>query len=280
MSIQLNIASTTMRELQKKIDNIANNIANVNTIGYKSNQTNFSDALVLSIEKQVGNKNEVGRLTPYGLRIGMGTKASQTSINTTQGSFQQTGRELDFAIQGNNSYFRVSSEGKIYYTRDGSFQVQPVLNSNQVALVTSNGDYVLDMNNEPIVFDNDFKQIYLNPNGTLQITYNNPNKETTNFQLSLALVDRPNLLERMGSNKFSLNTTETEAVQSGILEIVSLNERNDGSLAIQQGMLEMSNVDLTEEMTELISTQRLLQSQSRALTIADDMLGLTNSMRS
>ncbi len=275
----MNSATTSMRALQQKIDVIANNISNVNTTGYKRQEANFSDTLVQSIERQAGAQNEIGRLTPNGLRIGSGANIVQTTIRTEQGSIQQTDRNLDFMIQGDAGYFRVASQGNTYYTKDGSFQVQPIPNSDQVNLVTSSGDSVLGINNRPIAFDGDYDTIKVNENGTLVVSYKNPAKQPTEYQLSIADINRPNLLEKIGANRYQLPGTEAEQVAAGSMQIVNLAEQNDGSIRINQGALEMSNVNLTEEMAELISTQRLFQSQGRAISFADDMMGLVNTIR-
>jgi flagellar basal-body rod protein FlgG len=280
MNIQLNTATTSMRELQKKIDIIANNISNINTTGYKRSEANFSDALVHSIERQAGSANEIGRKTPNGLRVGAGAIIAQTSIRTDQGSSMKTDRELDFMIQGESGFFRVASQGNVFYTKDGSFQVQPILNSNQLNLMTSTGENVLDSNNQPIAFDGDYKAITVNANGTLEVTYKNPSKQPDTFQLSIADINRPNLLEKTGANKYRLEGTEAEHIANGTLQVVNLAQQNNGTIKVSQGALEMSNVDMTEEMTELISTQRLLQSQGRAISFADDMMGLVNTIKS
>lgn len=275
----MNTASNTMGELQKKIDSIANNIANVNTNGYKRQEASFSDALVQSIEKQVGPQNEIGRITPYGLRIGTGAILSQTATRNEQGSIRQTDRPLDFMIQGESAYFRVASEGNTFYTKDGSFQVQPVLNSNQVSLVTANGDAVLGADNQPIVFDNDYDSIQLTGNGTLEISYKDPAKQAAEIQLGIAQINRPNSLEKIGDNLLRLTGTEAEQLANGNLELIDLSQQNDGSISIKQGALEASNVELADEMTELIATQRLFQSQGRAISYADDMMGLVNTIK-
>lgn len=279
MSIQMNTAASTMRELQKKVDVIANNISNVNTTGYKRLEANFSDTLVQSIERQAQPQQEVGRITPYGIRIGSGAKVAQTSIRSEQGSILATDRPLDFMIQGDSGYFRVASEGMTRYTRDGSFQLQPVLNSNQVRLVTSSGDSVLTSNDQPIIFDGDYEAIKVSENGTIQVTYKDPLKQPAQFQLSIAKINRPNLLEKVGGNLFQLPGTEAEQIANGTLQVINLAQQNDRSIKIKQGALELSNVDLTEEMTELIATQRLIQSQGRAISFADDMMGLVNTIR-
>ncbi|AIY04086.1 flagellar hook-basal body protein [Planococcus sp. PAMC 21323] len=279
MNIQMNTASNTMSELQKKLDLISNNIANVNTNGYKRQEASFSDALVLSLEKQVGQKNEVGRITPYGLRIGAGAILSQTAVRNDQGSVKQTDRPLDFMIQGESAYFRIESDGNTLYTKDGSFQVQPILNSPQVSLVTANGDAVLGANNQPIVFDADFDNIHLNGRGALEISYKDPDKQPTEIQMGLAQINRQSSLAKVGENKFRLTGTEAEQIANGNLQLINLSQPNDGSIQIKQNALEMSNVDLTDEMTELITTQRLFQSQGRAISYADDMMGLVNTIK-
>ena len=137
MNIQMNAASSSMRELQKKIDMIANNVANVNTTGYKKQEANFADTPPHSVNKQAGPANDIGRSTPNGLRIGGGTLLSDGITRHSLGQMQETGRELDFAIDSPNSYFRTSNEEGIYYTRNGSFQAEPIPGSGRLALVTA-----------------------------------------------------------------------------------------------------------------------------------------------
>lgn len=279
MNIQMNSAATSMRELQKKVDTIANNIANVNTGGYKRSEANFADALVQSFEKQAGAQNEIGRSTPNGIRVGSGTVISQTALRTDQGSITKTDRPLDFMIQGEAGFFRVASEGNTFYTKDGSFQLQPAQNGNQVNLVTANGDAVLGSNNVPITFDGDYENIAVNANGTMEVSYKDAAKQPDVFQLSVANISRPDLLQKTGGNLYQLPGTEAEQVANGTLQVLNLAEGNDGTININQGSLEMSNVDLANEMTELIATQRLIQSQSKAISFADDMRGLVNTIR-
>ncbi len=278
MNIQMNTASNSMRELQKKVDIIANNISNVNTHGFKRHEANFSDTLVQSITKQAGAENEIGRLTPNGLRIGSGVKIGQSTLRNEQGALQQTGRELDFNIQG-SGFFRVANGDNVFYTKDGSLHTQPVLNSNRLNLVTANGDAVLDINNNPISFDADYNSIKVSPNGTMEISYKTPGKQADAIQLSIADIARTNLLEKVGGNRYQLPGTEGEQIANGTMRIVDLSAENNGAIRVGQNALEMSNVDMTEEMTELIATQRLIQSQGKAISFADDMMGLVNTIR-
>lgn len=274
----MNSAASSMRELQKKIDTIANNIANVNTTGYKRQEATFADALVQSFEKQAG-PNEIGRQTPNGIRIGAGANISQIALRTNQGSVTETGRELDFMINGEKGFFRIESEGNTYYTKNGSFQLEPSATGEQLNLVTANGESVLGANNQPIAIDNDYDSIKVNQNGTLEVTYKTPGKQADTFQLSIAEINRPDLLQKTGGNLYELPGTEAQQVANGTLQVLNLADGNDGSIRVGQGALEMSNVDLTNEMTELIATQRLLQSQSKAISFADDMRGLVNTIR-
>ncbi|WP_033541486.1 flagellar hook-basal body protein [Planococcus sp. CAU13] len=278
MNIQMNSAASSMRELQKKIDTIANNIANVNTTGYKRQEANFADALVQSFEKQAGPL-ETGRRTPNGIRVGAGANVSQIALRTNQGSAIQTGRELDFMITGETGFFRVESEGNTYYTKNGSFNLVPNAAGNQLNLITANGEGVLGANNQPISIDSDYDKITVNENGTLDVTYKTAGKPADAFQLSIAEITRPDLLQKTGGNLYELPGTEAEQVANGTLQVLNLANGNDGSIRVGQGSLEMSNVNLTDEMTELIATQRLLQSQSRAISFADDMRGLVNTIR-
>ncbi|WP_053360843.1 flagellar hook-basal body protein [Bacillus sp. FJAT-27251] len=279
MSIQFHSAATTMRELQKKVDTIANNISNVNTTGYKRREASFSDTLVHSIERQAGPQHELGRNTPLGLRVGSGAKMAQTILRSEQGSVLKTDRPLDFMIEGSSGFFRVDAGGGVQYTRDGSFQLQPVLNSGQVRLTTSSGNSVLGNNNLPIIFDGDYDTIKADANGTIQVTFKDSAKPAAEFQLSVARVNRPGILEKTGSNLFQLPGDEAEQIASGTLQVINLAQGNDGSITVKQGALEASNVDMGEEMTELVATQRLIQSQGRAISFGDDMMGLVNTIR-
>lgn len=270
MNIQMNAASGTMRELQKKIDLIANNVANVNTTGYKKQEANFADTLLHSVTKQAGAAHEIGRSTPAGLRIGGGALLSESITRHTQGQYQETGRELDFAIQSPDGYFRISNEDGFFYTRDGSFQTEAIPGSNRLALVTSSGDSVLGADGVPITFRSGYRELTIGENGTVSTSY--PGQGTETFQLGMAQINRTAALEKAGSNRYRLTGTEAGQLANGTLQWAAF--------PVAQGSLETSNVDLTSEMTELIATQRLLQSQGRAISFADDMMGLVNTMKS
>ncbi|MCA0170579.1 flagellar hook-basal body protein [Bacillus sp. RAR_GA_16] len=264
MNIQMATASSSLSQTQKKMDTIANNIANVNTAGYKSREATFQNLLTQTYANQTGEEAEPGRITPENLRVGFGSKVGLTTLRNEQGAAQETGRDLDVMLEGENVYFRVQNGDAINYTRDGSFEIQ---NQNGVfSLVTSRGNTVLDPNGNEITFGANPSQVSISETGELVATDANGNEQT--YQLSIAKIDRPQALVNVGGNEFSL--------QNGELELVVI----DGEeFKTRQGFLEMSNVDLTNETTEMISTQRLLQFQSQAIKMADEMMGLANTIK-
>lgn len=270
MNIQMNAASSSMRELQKKIDTIANNVANVNTTGYKKQEATFADALLHSVTKQAGPANEIGRSTPDGLRIGSGMLISDSITRHSLGQMQQTGGDLDFAIQSPNGYFRIAEGDDIYYTRDGSFQTEPLPGTGRLALVTASGASVLGADGNPITLAAGYDELKIGSDGAVTASYADLPAET--FQLGMAQVNRSALLEKAGDNRYRLPGTEAEQIAAGALQLAQF--------PVSHGFLETSNVDMTTEMTELIATQRLFQSQGRAISFADDMMGLVNTMKS
>ena len=258
MNIQMATASSSLSQTQKKMDTIANNIANVNTAGYKSREATFQNLLTRTYENQTGEANEPGRQTPENLRVGFGSKVGLTTLRYEQGSAQETGRELDVMLEGENVYFRVQNGEDIHYTRDGSFEFQ---NENDaLTLVTSSGNPVLDVNGNAITFATNPGKLSISDEGALQAE----NGQT--FQLSVVKINRPQSLINEGGNEFYLNAADGNAVISE-------------EFKTRQGFLEMSNVDLTKQTTDMISTQRLLQFQSQAIKMADEMMGLANTIK-
>ncbi|MDP4551458.1 flagellar hook-basal body protein [Alkalihalobacillus macyae] len=258
MNIQMATASSSLSQTQKKMDTIANNIANVNTAGYKSREATFQNLLTRTYENQTGEAAEPGRQTPENLRVGFGSKVGLTSLRYEQGSAQETGRELDVMLEGENVYYRVQNGEDIHYTRDGSFEFQN--ENNALTLVTSSGNAVLDVNGNAITFATNPGKLSISDQGDIQAE----NGQT--FQLSVAKINRPQSLVNEGGNEFSLNVADGNAVVSE-------------EFKTRQGFLEMSNVDLTKQTTDMISTQRLLQFQSQAIKMADEMMGLANTIK-
>ena len=269
-------ATNTLSQLQKQMDIISNNLANVDTTGFKSRQATFNDLLFNQFNNQPDAKAEVGRLTPNGIRQGVGARLGQVQMNGKQGSVKTTGRNLDFAFQTENQYFKVQSskDQTVQYTRDGSFSLSPV-SDNESMLVTSDGNPVLDENNNPITITGDVAKIDVNGTGEMKVSL--ANGGTQSFNLGVVRIDHPQAFEQKGSNLIALPTNTAGAAAASVL--MELTGAQRGQITIGQGMLEQSNVDMSKEMTDLLNVQRSYQFQSRSVTIADQMMGLINGIR-
>ncbi|MCP3761458.1 flagellar hook-basal body protein [Domibacillus sp. A3M-37] len=255
-------AVNTLSQLQKKMDVTSNNVANINTTGYKRSHATFADLIHQQTVNMYRENEDMGRLTPYGIRLGTGAMMAQAQTVGTQGNLEQTGRSLDFGLTKPNQFFKVlvqdeQGNNRVHYTRDGSFSVTSAGGGN-VMLVTSEGHTVLDENNNPIVMAEDDME-----------------KQAAGL-LGLVEVDKPQFLERASASMFVLPENPATA-QNQILRNLNAAERQEAG--IQAGTLEMSNVDFSKEMSDLMVTQRSYQFQSKAISIADQMLGLINGVR-
>jgi flagellar basal-body rod protein FlgG len=275
-------ASNTMTQLQRQLDLISHNMSNVHTTGYKRQEANFSDMLYQQFDNQLNVQLENGRNTPYGIRQGGGAKLAHTNIQMNQGALKKTERLLDAAFTKENFFFKVlvNENGRqaVRYTRDGSFHLASIAN-NRFMLADSQGNAILDQNNKPIMMQGPIQNIRIEPNGNLTVVSAGDNIPDQVFQLGVVQVKKPQLLQGTGNNLFglpdlnALNLTLQDVVQEA-----QGTERSD--LAIRQGVLEESNVDLASEMSELLLTQRSYQFNAKSVSVADQMMGLVNGLRS
>ncbi|MBO8162460.1 MAG: flagellar hook-basal body complex protein [Brevibacillus sp.] len=251
-----------MRGFQTKLDVIGNNIANVNTVGFKKSRVMFQDILSQNVAGVTGPEDgEVGGTNPK--QIGLGTSIASVDVIHTPGSPMTTNLVSDLAIEG-DGFFAVSPGGDdetIYLTRNGSF-TRDALGQ----LVTSQGMFVLDAGGAPIVISREEYVSYsIGKNGV--ITGTTPDGETEEIAtIGMVMVSNPGGLKKVGN---SLYEVTANANPDGEFEIVTPPEANS---AIISGMLEMSNVDLTEEFTEMIVAQRGFQANSRIITTSDTIL--------
>ncbi|MGI8385729.1 flagellar hook-basal body protein [Robertmurraya sp. P23] len=268
-------ATNTLSQLQKQMDIISNNMANVDTNGYKRREATFTDLLVQEFNNQERANKEVNRLTPNGIRQGTGAKLGQAQLIMNQGALKQTGRSLDTAFTKEGQLFKVlvqtNGVNEVQYTRNGALYLSP-LSDTEVMLVNGDGLPVLDENNNPITINGEAKDYNINANGQLTVTKTAGATEV--FNLGVVRVNKPQFLEQRGGNLLGLpaNVAEDEV-------LTELNGGLRAEISLQQGALEQSNVDLSKEMTELINVQRAYQFQSRSVTLADQMMGLVNGIR-
>ena len=272
-------AANTLGQLQNQIDLIGNNMANVDTTGYKRSQASFNDLLTQQFNNQPSEAKELGRQTPLGIRQGTGAKISQSQMVLSQGSLKTTGRDLDAALTKEGQYFTVNVQdgngSETRLTRDGAFYLSPSEgNPNQMMLVTSAGNQVLDETGDPIIVSGSVTDLKISEDGVL--TADTEENGEQSFRLGIVSVQKPQFLERLGGNLLGL-PENAGAAETDIMTALTGNSRNE--ISVKQGMLESSNVDLSKEMTDLITAQRQYQFQSRAITMADQMGGLINGIR-
>ncbi|MEM6392199.1 MAG: flagellar basal-body rod protein FlgG [Planctomycetota bacterium] len=262
----LHSAASGMTALSTQIDVIANNIANVNTTGFKASRANFEDLLYQQRE-QPGVENGDGPQNPALLQVGLGVRVSNTQFDFGQGSIEVTNRSLDLAVEG-DGLFRVTVAGdrtidNVGYTRAGNFFVN---RDNQVVLGNSEGA-ILD---PPIEIPDDAVGISISPDGIF--TAIDSQQNTTELgQIQLATFVNPSGLKSIGGNIF----VETEV--SGPPVVGNPLEGQLGGIA--QGQLEASNADPVTELVSLIKAQRAFELNSQTIQAADETLSVVSNLR-
>lgn len=247
-------AATGMVTQQTNIDVIANNLANVNTAGFKKSRANFED-LIYQTFKHPGTLTTQGTEVPTGIQIGHGAKTTSVQKIFTEGNFKHTGNNLDLAIEGRGFFKITMPDGTEAYTRDGSFK----LNSTG-EIVTADG-YKLSPS---IVIPTDTTNITISEDGTVSVLQAGQTTMTQVGNITLTTFVNPSGLKSIGKNLFK----ETGA--SGTANEVTPGQ--DGSGTISQGFLEMSNVSVVEEMVDMITGQRAYEVNAKTVQTADSML--------
>jgi flagellar basal-body rod protein FlgG len=252
-------SSAGMQSQQLNLDVIANNLANVNTTGFKKSKIEFQD-LLYQTTRAAGAEQGGGNLLPTGLQIGHGSRPVATSKIFTNGELTQTGERLDLAIQGDGFFEVQMPDGTRAYTRDGAFKT-----AADGRITTSDG-LVVQGGFQPIPAGT--TGISISANG--EVTTMGPNGKQT-FRVQLVRFPNASGLESTGRNLYR----ENEA--SGAPELGNPGENGFGELA--QGYLEMSNVKVVEEMVNLIVAQRAYEINSKAVQAADEMMQMSNNLR-
>jgi len=260
MILSLYSSATGMEAQQLNLDTISNNIANVNTSGFKRSKVEFQD-LLYQDRSQAGGQTGSGGTVPTGVSLGNGTKVVSTSKLFTQGQLSETGEEMDIAINGTGFLQVNADDGTTLYTRDGSLKRSPT-----GEIVTSDGKVVTGLGTVP----SDAVSVYFAANG--QITYTlSDGTSQQGGQVQLARFPNAGGLRSLGGNLYQ----QTEA--SGQAEIGTPDQSGYGS--IEQGYLEMSNVNVVQEMVNMIVAQRAYEINSKAIQTSDSMLGIINQLK-
>ncbi len=254
-------AATGMKANQLYIDNIANNLSNVNTTGFKKSKLEFQDLLYQTMVEP-GSGNADGAKAPAGLQVGLGTRSVSNQKIFGQGSLQQTTNNLDIAIQGSGFIQVQMPNGETAYSRDGSLKI-----SSDGTLVTSNG-YLIEPN---ITIPDGAQQLTIDGNGKVAVIMNNSGTFEDVGQIELAKFVNEGGLKSLGNNLYQATAA------SGQPEIEVPGENGTG--AIMQGYLEASNVEMVEEMVNMIVAQRAYEVSSKAIKTAEEMLQIANQLK-
>ncbi|QCX32346.1 flagellar basal-body rod protein FlgF [Caloramator sp. E03] len=277
-----------MRNQQTKLDVIGNNIANVNTTAFKGARVTFKDMLNQTLQGASDSASGKGGINPK--QVGLGVAIAAVDTNMNQGALQSTGRSTDLAIEG-NGFFVISDGNETRYTRDGSFSIDkngylvtsegyhvmgltasnitasPPNLSSSAAITVPNPISSLDNIRIPLEasvdgVDSKLTSFSIDQDGKIKAIYGDKTVEVG--IITLANFQNPAGLTKLGGNSYK------ESSNSGAAEFGTATSSGYGN--IQQGLLEMSNVDLANEFTEMIITSRAFQANSRTITTSDEML--------
>ena len=254
-------AATGMIAQQTQVDVTSHNIANVNTMGYKKNRAEFAD-LIYQVMSYAGTPTSTTTTHPTGIEVGLGVRPQAITKIHSQGYFKETGNNLDMVIAGNGFFQVQMPDGTTAYTRNGAWKLDSdgnIVNDDGLQLVPN------------ITIPADATQISIGIDGTVSVLQPGAQEMQQVGQIEIVNFINPAGLHSSGDNLF----LETGASGAPIIGIAG----QDGLGQIKQGFVEMSNVQLVEEMTELITGQRAYEANSKAITTSDSMLQTTNELK-
>ncbi|HYM32839.1 MAG TPA: flagellar basal-body rod protein FlgG [Candidatus Cybelea sp.] len=258
----LSIAATGMLAQQLNVDVISNNIANLNTTGYKRQRAEFQDLLYQNLRRVGASSSDSGTVVPSGIQIGVGVSTGAVYRITSQGNLQSTSNTFDLAVQG-KGYFQVQLPGNgVAYTRAGSFQLSP---TGQI--VTQDGFVV----QPAITVPSNAISVSISATGQVQATLPNQVAPQTVGQMNLAIFPNEAGLEAMGDN-LMLESSASGPAQLGVPGAIGIG-------TVRQGFLETSNVNPVDEITNLIAAQRAYEMNSKVITTSDQMLAQINQLQ-
>jgi flagellar basal-body rod protein FlgG len=259
----LRTAATGMSAQQLNVEVISNNIANMNTVGFKRQRAEFQDLLYQTLERAGSQSSDQGTVVPTGLQVGAGVKAGSIYRITEQGAMTQTGNKLDVAIQGRGYLQVLMPTGELAYTRAGNLSL-----NDQGQLVTADGYQI----QPAIVIPPDAVDVSISKSGQIQIKQAGQPEPSVAGTLELATFVNEGGLEAIGDNLY---------LESGTSGAPNLSVPGvDGTGVLLQGYTEASNVDAVAEVTALIVAQRAYEMNSKVITSADQMLSTANQVKS
>ena len=261
MDRSLFIAATGMEAQRINIDVISNNLANVNTTGYKKSRADFQELLYQGL-KTAGATSAEGTEVPTGIQLGLGVKPAAVQKMFQQGDFVSTGNSLDLVIEG-KGFFQISTpDGETAYSRAGAFKL-----NSEGNIVNSDG-YALEPS---ITVTSDTLEITITSDGTVSVLQAGTNTPVEVGQIEIAQFINPGGLQAIGKNLFFPTGSSGEAATG--------TPGSEGLGSINQGFLELSNVNVVEEMVNMIVSQRAYELNSKVIQATDEMLALANNLK-
>jgi flagellar basal-body rod protein FlgG len=261
----LYIAATGMEAQNTNIEVISNNLANVHTTGFKRSKADFQDLMYQQL-RAPGMTSSSGTISPTGIQVGLGVRTAAVSKLFTQGDFVQTSNDLDVTIEGDGLFQVQMPDASVAYTRAGNFKTD-----NLGRITTSDGYPIAGSTDQILNVPPDTRKIQIAQDGTVSVLQGNGTTPNKIGQIMTARFINNAGLDAIGKNLFK------QTVSSG-LPIVSVPGIN-GYGALRQGSLEMSNVNVIEEMVSMIASQRAYEFNSKAIQASDEMLQIANNLR-
>lgn len=264
-------AATGMNSQQTNVDTIANNLANVNTVGYKTEQNQFKSLLYQNLQTETTSAN--GENKPSSAQVGLGVRNAAITSIFTQGALQATENTTDFALEGDGFFGYRGSDNRIYYTRNGSFNWS-LNNNGGLSLTTSDGHPVLNTAGNPITLARGTvaSKVEISSEGVL--SYPNADNVMTSLNITIGRwqFNNPAGLEKVGDSSYAVTAASGEALSEATNNTLKRSK-------IVQGYLEGSNVKVADEMVNLIVAQRAYEMNSKAITTSDEMMSQANNLK-
>lgn len=263
-------AATGMIGQQTNMDTIANNLANVNTTGYKTQVNEFKNLLYQNIQTRTTSAN--GENKPSSAQVGLGVRNASISSVFREGNMIASDSDTAFAIDGKGFFAVRGEDGNTYYTRNGNFEFSLATNGNMLS--TSEGLPVLDTNGRPIILNNNYivSRITVTKDGQLCYPDAKNNPQPIGVTIGVFQFNNPNGLVKLDDSLYQQSAASGQAINEATSNAV---EKSD----VIQGYLEGSNVQVVDEMVNMIVTQRAYELNSKAITASDEMLQQANNLR-
>ena len=254
-------AATGMNSMQHQIDVTSNNIANVNTTGFKQDRAEFQDLMYETLNYTAGKTTQT-TINPTGIDVGLGVRISGVQKNFTEGDLKLTSNPLDLAIQGKGFFPITLPSGETAYSRNGAFKL------NEEGTIVNGSGYPLS---PEIVVPDNVTKLTIAKDGTVTATDPQTGDVVDLGQITLTDFINPAGLTPLGDSLFMRSNASGDPLEG--------NPTNDQFGSVQQGMIELSNVKLVNEMVDLITAQRAYEAKSKAITTTDAMLDIVNRLK-